>query len=150
MILYSLASLRSHTKCRLTVLPLHKYAQKRLNMEDNSCIYNTANRCPFAKHSLWLLMAADWSLYFWHREMLDTHLFAAQCRKTRRTWYAVPDLQKSCGFPPLLLSHSSPFTLALDVWWSNPDIFYILMQNKHGQITRIHPTSTNSWKSLAK
>lgn len=33
------------------------------------------------------------------------------------------------------------------MWWSNPDIFYRLIQNKHCQITRIHPTSTNFWKS---
>ena len=47
-------------------------------------------------------------------------------------------LTKNCG-SPLLNSRPSPFHWALDVWWSNPDIFYILMQNKQSQITHILP-----------
>lgn len=41
--------------------------------------------------------------------------------------------------PLFLDSRPSPFHRALDVWWSNPDIFYILMQNKQSQITHILP-----------
>lgn len=40
---------------------------------------------------------------------------------------------------PLIDSRPSPFHWALDVWWSNPNIFYVLMQNKQSQITHILP-----------
>lgn len=59
----------------------------------------------------------------------------------RHIWYVTQNpisKKKNCG-SPLIDSRPSPFRWALDVWWSNPNIFYVLMQNKQSQITHILP-----------
>lgn len=78
------------------------------------------------------------------------HLHLSPCQIVcRKCWYwgclfgtAVffnPTYKKLFAPPPILHSHPYHFHWVSDVWWSNPDIFYILMQNK--QITQVPPPS---------
>lgn len=80
-----------------------------------------------------VFLALFWGSYFftvlcWSCFPSETHLIC----------YPKPNFQKNCG-SPLIYSLPSTFHWALDVWWSNPNIFYVLMQNKQSQITHILP-----------
>lgn len=83
--------------------------------------------CPFGTAALFLRLSF-FSLYFAKAAVPARHIrYVTQNWTYKKLWF------------PLLDSRPSPFHWALDVWWSNPDIFYILMQNKQSQITHILP-----------
>lgn len=65
--------------------------------------------------------------------------FAEAAFPARPIWYVTQNPTYKKLWFPHLDSRPSLFHWALDVWWSNPDIFYILMQNKQSQITHILP-----------
>lgn len=109
----------------------------------NHC-YTSLSCCQIVCCNCWLMLIEAVSLALQHFFLCGgAHIFHHALPKPASQWDTSDTqpktrLTKNCG-SPLLLSCPSPFHRALDVWWSYPDIFYILMQNKQSQITHILP-----------
>lgn len=92
---------------------------------------------PLAKY---FAVAVDWC-WLKHCNIYSANIFStALCRSHRPfATHLMLRAHQNPWFSLLLVSRPSPSRWSLDVWWSNPNIFKILMQNKQSQITHILP-----------